>query len=271
MTLIVGIQCSDGVVIGADSGVTYVDGGGNFTVMQESQKLHISEEFAILACSGDVTIAQQYADELDQILRLPETGDNKYRKSDGTSYDAPNRKKLLDEIRARFRERAKLIWEMAGQVAPLTGRRNDVPICESLLAIPLDGVPTLVQLDANLGPLDVSRLGSPHVSIGSGQQSADPFLAFVRRVYYQDSIPTVAQGERLALWTLTNAINSSVGFLKEPVWISVLGNDERARLIAEEELEEHREFIRRLEEQMSSFESGDPDAPEVPEPTRTSS
>ena len=59
----------------------------------------------------------------------------------------------------------------------------------------------------------------PIVTIGSGQVQADPFLAFVKRVAWNDQQPeTVKQGIVVVLWTLryVMARNSALGVGGQP-------------------------------------------------------
>ncbi len=94
----------------------------------------------------------------------------------------------------------------------------------------------------------------PIVSIGSGQLVADPFLAFLRRIFWPDSLPTPSEGILAAVWTLTHTIQSQPGHVGEPIQIVTLSKDPRgqwkAQALPDGDLGEQREHIRDMEKEM---------------------
>src|SRR2546422_3669240 len=73
MTLIIGILCTDGVVLGSDTQATY-DSMGHPTIRQEDfSKLNvICDQKAILGVSGPVGLAQRIAAEIERMNRAKE-------------------------------------------------------------------------------------------------------------------------------------------------------------------------------------------------------
>jgi len=55
----------------------------------------------------------------------------------------------------------------------------------------------------------------PFITMGSGKASADPFLGFLRKVFWPVAPPTIQEGALAAYWTIQHAIDmkvSGVGF-----------------------------------------------------------
>ena len=90
MTLIIGILCTDGVVLGSDTQATY-DSMGQPTIRQEDfSKLNvICDQRAILGVSGPVGLAQRIAAEIERM--------NKAKEIPGSAVDA-----MVAKLAARF-------------------------------------------------------------------------------------------------------------------------------------------------------------------------
>ena len=50
----------------------------------------------------------------------------------------------------------------------------------------------------------------PFISLGSGKMSADPFLGFLRKVYWPSNLPTIQEAALAAYWTIRHAIDMKV-------------------------------------------------------------
>lgn len=96
--------------------------------------------------------------------------------------------------------------------------------------------------------------------MGSAQYLTDPFLAFLRKVFWQKSIPDLPSAIFAATWTLQHAIDLNVGGVDGPIRIAVLekdpSNNLKARKLSDQELDEHRERVNAAEEWLRSFELG---------------
>jgi hypothetical protein len=112
----------------------------------------------------------------------------------------------------------------------------------------------------------------PFISIGNASAMADPFLAFLRRVFWRDRAPTLAESVFAITWTLDHAIQTMPGGLADPMQIIVLeqqrsGAKWQARELDANELREHREAITTAEAALRSFRetlAGSPGAVEAP-------
>lgn len=156
--------------------------------------------------------------------------------------------------------------EHAKKVAPLIGQQGAASsaLCWTLVALPVRGKPCLIQLDQQCAP-ELATEDLPFVALGSGQGIADPFLAFLRRVFWQDRIPSLADGVFAVAWTLHQAIATTPGFVADPRQVAVLqkeGQDWKAKILSEEELEEHNQQIEAAETYLRDF----PEAGEIQPP-----
>jgi hypothetical protein len=95
-------------------------------------------------------------------------------------------------------------------------------ICSTLVALPVNKDPTLIQFTPSCAHEEATK-DLPFVAIGSGQLIADPFLAFVRRIFWgQSQLPNINQGVFAALWTLVHTTGTNPGGIGDPIQIAVL-------------------------------------------------
>ena len=84
------------------------------------------------------------------------------------------------------------------------------------------------------------------VSIGSGQQVADPFLAFVNRMLWKSQLPTLADGKLGVLWALRHAIRHAPSGVGGDILMASLvtsGGQSRAKMISTDELAEFEQHL----------------------------
>lgn len=260
MTLIVGIRCADGVVIGADSAATFSTSTGQGTIVQSVSKLRVLPDSPIImGVSGSVGLGQLYADRVQRSW----TNDSSFRSGD--VYRAL--RKLASDISSE----AKKSIEAAQLMVPIVGNQLAASSCitESLIALPVMNEAELIQCNQS-GNGMVQTVDLPYVSIGSGQSLADPFLAFLRNIFWPNSVPKVVDGIFAITWTLVHAISVSPGGVAGPIQLAVLSKDEgnelSARLLSEEEIGEHRQHVVDVEDYLRRFGDYQSDgASELPE------
>lgn len=269
MTLIIGIKCQDGIVVGADGAATFGTLGQQ-TIRQETTKLDILGGNIIVGVSGPVGLAQRIKGEFLAAWQDPRNGlPNK------KPYEAAGvlRQILWDKCLSVEAKVAQATQPMLGQVA-----FQDF-ISQTVVALPLQGVGTLIQFDHQGAPEEATAQ-LPFVSIGSGQSIADPFLSFLRRIFWPDTLPTLADGIFTTLWALEHAIQTNPGGISNPKQVIVLektghydkkGMPEwKARTLEEHEFEEHLESIRAHENNLREFHTISPEntegAESIPQP-----
>ena len=242
MTLIVGIKCEAGVVLAADGAAT-LGALGHTTVRQETKKLEIIEDCIVVGTSGPVGLGQRIRGEIRSLWNNKALlGKEPYQAM------AAMRAAFWQHVQPELQAAAVSQQVIGGNVAAQSA------ICSSLVALPLGKNPCLFQFDQQCAPEEATGK-LLFVAIGSGQQIADPFLAFVRRIFWPERIPTVEEGVFAALWTLSHAITTNAGGISLPVQIIVLDGalKLKAHELQKEELQEHEEAISYAEKCLANF------------------
>jgi hypothetical protein len=220
MTAIVGVLCQDGVVIGTDSSTTFT-AGQKPTIEQPSEKLQVVAGRIIIAGTGQVGFGQRFSSVIE------------------AAWDAKTFQKSAVEI-------GKVLCRAGCEDFAYTFANKGS--YGALVAFPTSGGKfALCEFaERDFQPeLKTERLW--YCSMGSAQPITDPFLAFIREVFWQTGPPTVQEATFAVTWTLDHAVSVNPGGVNGPVRIAVLEFGEKgqllARLLTEPELEEHRQLI----------------------------
>jgi len=241
MTLIIGIKCSDGIVVGSDGAATLGNIAGLRTVIQPVSKLTLIRDKMIVGLSGPVGLGQLYCDRLDEVC-------NDLRDDRGPE--------VCRKIRQAFLRDAETTLKVAALCTQIMGASAQVGVLhQTLVALATRGTAHLIQFDYQCAP-EMATDDLPFVTIGSGQNIADPFLAFLRRVFWKDRLPSTPEGGFAVMWTLIHAINTAPGGIAEPIRLAVLqmtGAQPSARLLSDTELREHRVMVKEAEKYLNSF------------------
>jgi hypothetical protein len=237
MTLIIGVLCSDGVVLGADGATTLV-AGNQYTIRQPTSKLHILNNAAILGGTGAVGFGQ----------RFQQVASNGLASKKGT---------------ASHLDIGRSITQAALADAASTRPNNFPPAAlnteyGALLAFHHAGKAHLCEFQlGNMQPeFKTDQLW--YAAMGSGQVLADPFLALVRNLFWKDGPPRRSDAAFAITWALTHAIGINPGGLGDPICIAELYAENGkpvARIIPGEELDEHKENVRGLERYIGDYPS----------------
>jgi len=143
--------------------------------------------------------------------------------------------------RARGTEVRPQVTSRASPRAALSG---------TVVAMSVTRQPQLFRFDQQASP-EFATTDLPFVSVGSAITTADPFLAFIRRLFWPAGLPTLADGIFGALWTLQHAIQTSPGGVAEPVQV-VLLQGSVARELDDVELQEQRRAIEAAEQRCAN-------------------
>jgi 20S proteasome alpha/beta subunit len=258
MTLIVGVKCSNGVVMGADGAAT-LGAFGQRTARQSTKKLEIIGE-VVVGVSGPVGLHQRFADEVRQLW-------------EGRAFVATGAGRALTgaaamvKITEALRRHIAPEFQAAAAAAPVVGHAvcQTSALSQTMLALPIGNSAHLFQFDQQGAPEEASE-HLPFVAIGSGQALADPFLAFIRRVLWKDGTPNLNEGIFATLWTLHHAIKTNPGGISDPMQIAILDRNGAAwhsRFLGEAEQEEHYRSIGDLEDYLGKYFT-DPPAEALP-------
>lgn len=232
MTLIVGILCSDGVVVASDSSATYGSDGMSTIGQQSIPKVRVISETLIYASTGAVGMSQLIHGEIRDSWNA---GAYKPLRSAEDYMDAVG-KKILNKI-APYLQSAQILRQLVGSA--------DGSLCKSLLAMPVGGKAHLFTFEYNGAPEEVSS-EARFVSLGSGQPIADPFLAFMKRILWPDSLPSLQEGKLVASWAVRHVCATNPGGVGGQVQLATLttkGGSAKARLVPEEDLAETEQKI----------------------------
>jgi len=223
---------------------------GQQTVKEITTKLCIVKNALILAVSGPVGLAQRYWGELES---MP-AGDfqalgGKWCHEVSTSLSALFWKHTEVEY-----HRAHVVAQVTGTRAPLVNAQN-----QAVVALHVRGHDCLFQFSETCAPEEATD-DLPYISVGSGQQNADPFLAFLRRTFWEDKVPNLSDGILATLWTLEETIKSAPGGVAGPPLIATLKGG-KARLLEAGDLDEHwqaieagRDSLRRFQKALQAAE-----------------
>jgi len=179
----------------SDSAATF-GAGGMFTIGQQAVRKLVKVNNHIL-CSGTgaIGVSQMIADTVARLW-----SDNKIK---GTPESA------MDTIGRAINALVRPYLEAAAWQRNITGEAAQ-SLCKSLVALPVDKKPCLLSFDFN-GIPERATAELPFVAMGSGQMIADPFLAFLRRVLWKSTEPTLAEGRLAAVWTIDHVRRTHPG------------------------------------------------------------
>lgn len=245
MTALVGIYCKDGIVVGADSAATSAAGEIR-TIEQPVMKIDIIDDRIIIAGTGQVGLGQRFCADVRSLW------ENK--KCSG-----------LDEFGM-----AKLITSTAIQDFMQTGITPGNCPYGALVGFPCKQNSYLVEFAYKDLQPEFKTKNMWYVSMGSGQLIVDPFLAFIREVFWNGGPPTTKEAIFATTWALDHVIRVNPGGVNGPVHIATLERDKgnwRARLLSDDDLLEHRASISAAKDALRNYRdriSGSRDVAEIP-------
>jgi 20S proteasome alpha/beta subunit len=188
MTLIIGIVCKDGVVMASDSAASFGKEGVPTIGQQEVRKVHQLSDALLYSSMGAIGMSQVIADALKKSWEQEEFA------------NIPTPERVMHTIGMKLIQILVPYLQTATLTRPLIGDASQ-SLCKSLVAMPVQHVPCLFSFDYNGAPERITE-ELPFVAMGSGQPIADPFLALLKRLLWQNSQPTLAEGRLAATWTI---------------------------------------------------------------------
>lgn len=245
MTLIVGVKCSDGIVLAADSAATLGAFGDSTIVQNSASKLTVLAGRLIVGTSGHLGLGQRIASVVESLWNNKEF-------SGVTSVDA------MVKLGVAFRQHLFMEAAAAREYAPLVGPGVAArsALSQTLVAMPVSRRLSLFQFDHQGAPEEATE-HLPFVSIGNGQRIADPFLAFMRRIFWPPGLPGVREGVFAGVWTLQHAIETHPGGVGGTVCVAVIEAGKQgewtARHLEDLEVAEHLQAIAVAEGTLRDF------------------
>jgi len=216
MTVLVGVRCNDGVVVGADSAATFTMAAQLATIGQQPvKKLAIIEGKIIVAGTGEIGLGQRFC----EIVRA------------GWS----NKHFFQPKIEAVRRVTADAVKDFNS-----TGAKPGS--FGALVAFPCGHHLELCEFAVSNFQPEMKTEDLWYVSMGSGQSIADPCLGFIRQTFWADGAPSCEDGVFAVVWTLAQAIRLNPGGICAPMQVAMLtheGKNAVARLLESDEIAEH--------------------------------
>ncbi|HKI38527.1 MAG TPA: hypothetical protein VKA46_42155 [Gemmataceae bacterium] len=247
MTVLVGVLCTDGVVLGSDSSATFAAGPNLDTIEQPVQKTFLVAPDVIFATTGAGGLGQR----LEYILQALRGHANDWHDQHHLHHSILISRNMIENMRRTF-------LPPGGSGALLAfACENGCHLCEFAVA------------DCQQ---EMKTADTWFVSMGSGQMITDPFFGLLRRTLLRDAQPTLAEGVLAAYWALHNAIALNTGEINGPIQLAVLRRPApetpfEARLLGEDELTEHAVAIERIEGYLAAYRQQlAPQAEALPEP-----
>lgn len=225
MTLIVGILCSDGVVIGSDGLATF-GLGDNKTISQPyPDKIVTIDKRVITAWTGEIGLQQRVNDVISALWKRNEQP----KLSDQPSVEIG---RTIAEYVIKDFNRTKFISLSFGE----------------LVAIPCtDREFCLIEFASTNFQPEIKSENNGFVAMGLGQTNADPLLGLIRKAFWPTRLPNVKEGIFATTMVLKLGCEMSPGGVGKPIRISVLKYNEddilEACFLDENELYEHEQNV----------------------------
>jgi 20S proteasome alpha/beta subunit len=212
MTAIVGILCSDGVVIAADSASTYSDGAGNRIIEQATdRKITVlgNSNPMIVAGSGSVGYHQRFT----ETVRLAHAKNEVVR---GTPLQVGRALAALG-VQDFGMTRGDSVLRGIDYSALVAFKDGNGRAC-------------LFEMDGKGGFQPEQKLAEDHwfCSIGSGTMLTQPLLALFQSIFWKDGPPDVKGGTLTAYWSLAHACDLNPGGVNYPIHITILDSGKGA-------------------------------------------
>jgi Proteasome subunit len=250
MTVLVGVRCSNGVVIGTDSAVTYapVPDPQHFTAeVGQGLKIYHIGTSVIAAITGEVGLGQRFAYGLENSLQKPIPINNK--PTELRTLPPVEVMTAISQLAIADFSRTRQQWERQMGLG-------------ALVAIVLDKSPRLIEFDSVyfrptlIGEQDETGAFRtlPLATAGAGQKLADPFLLHAHRVLFGEKhFPSTADGRLLVACTLDHVIRYNTGTVGGDKHVSSLEQDGQNWVIRQSPDDEVQQQVQDLEAYMRAF------------------
>ncbi len=205
MTVLVGICCQEGVLIGADSAMT-TEAGFQQRTVEETGVIKVETHFneIISATTGPIGLAQRFRHELETMLQGQEL--RKYKTGSPIVYATEVSRRALENFRKTLSPQQQHLQFGIGLGALMAF------VCgNSAHLVEFDHLQFHPELKGETST-DGRQKTRPYVTMGGGQIMADPFIAHVKRILFgNDVIPKLSEGRLLVAWTLRHVVLLSPG------------------------------------------------------------
>ncbi len=252
MTVLVGVRCTDGVIIGADSAVTYspVSDPNFYTAEAASgRKVYVVHNEIVVATTGEVGLGQRLVRFLQDALS------DQNQRNDFLNAPPANAGTWISQNATANFKQTLAPWERSYNLGALVG-------------VVVQNEPRLYWFDQqNFRPELVGERDEtgqfrtlPLITHGGGQKLADPFLLHAHRVLFGEGhFPDVGEGRLLVAWTLDHVIRYNVGGVGGAQCIVALERHNDGWQTAEVDVDEMNESVKDIENHIRAYEQPKPE------------
>lgn len=261
MTLIVGIWTEAGVVLASDSAASYSTGQFMTIGQQEVTKVHKLTDAVLFASTGAIGMSQLISQRIADA----------WTKNELSGIGSPE--ELMRRLGTGISELVEPFLKSANHLRPLAVDPGG-SLCKCLVAIPVKHRPHLLSFDYNGAPERATR-DLPFIAMGSGQAIADPFLAFLKRLLWSSSPPTLPEARLAAAWTIDHVRRTNPGGVGGRTQLSLLhqvNGKVGVTVCSPDEIDEHMQMVASAEKTLvdevrGTRSASSPDAlPPLPAP-----
>jgi len=232
VTSIIGIYCKDGVVIGADSATTF--GNGRIpTIEQPSEKIEVIADKILVAGTGEVGLNQRFCNQIK------------------IAYESKLFKDSEIECCRNISRNALIDFEQTGIKIPNINYG-------ALVAFPIHDKHYLCEFGINTIQPELKTKKIWYVSMGCTQGITDPFLAFIREIFWENELPNINEAIFAIYWTIDHAIKVNPGGVNGPISIAILEKSNGSfspRKLTDEDLFEHIQNIEDAKKALKDYKT----------------
>lgn len=229
MTIIIGVLCQDGVVVGTDSSATF-SASRVRTIEQPCKKIEIIDNHIIITGTGQIGLGQRFSEIVDKFWK-----EKSFRNKSAVQ---------------ACRELCELAYKDFISTGVSKGSYG------SLLAFAANEKFNLCEFSLVDFQPELKTENIWYVAMGSGQTIADPFLGLMRRVFWKNTPPKLNGAIFSVAWALKHTIDLNPGGIKGPSQIAILectNNGYRARILSDAEIDEHENSINEAEDYLEKY------------------
>lgn len=224
----------------SDSAATYADESSPTIGQQHVTKIHEIDKAILFSSSGSIGVAQLLEERIEHKWR-------EYKKNPVAAVQ------IMQDISKLHHDTLQHLFHSAAMLGQ-AGHRSALGTvhCTCLVAMPVLGEPKLFQFAETGSPYQATH-DLPFVALGSGQGIADPFLAFMKRILWTDTRPTLAEARLVAAWTINHVVQTNPGGVGGNIQLATLAIKSTKPSIEFSDPDEHQQYIREAEQNLSDY------------------
>lgn len=243
MSLILGIRCSDGVVLAA-AGRSGGEPGlnGSMAARQRARPLRIISGQAVLGVSGNAGLAQELSLALEEALASPDRGE---------STELTFRARLRDALAAPMQRAAAIHRTLAG-LPGLGDSAGPYAHSHTLVGLPFRRALRLYAQGSDCVLTEVTE-EVPWAAVGPASAAVEAFLYMLRRILWTGDVPSTRRAELAACWALLFAGGDDVTSLERIQLVVMSRSSDGSIQISERDRESLAGIGQYIEEAERSF------------------